>query len=897
MDVNGLPMWLFAGAGAFGLGDRPGKASHASALEWNGEREHLTLASQQEVPKLAEDEAFARLMMSGPSPVADAADTFAWFNPSAAPPAIEASGFAPGMTAIHLGPGDKPEQPPPGLAPTDMALGDDQILYIARGGEVIFRDLRGRYPTARAAKAGFSADLLAPRPGGGAWAFDQTRNRLALVRGYPLRPFGLRDPAPDRFIPDDPNADPPRIEPFRRRSLPGGFDAVALAASSGGRLALLAWRNGQAAAIFVLEGDTFVAHLRTAGIRFPWSLAWVGEDRVAVMVSDGGAPAKQAFVYPVDLPRQSGAIPPEGRIHLLRDAWPGGFCNRLGEEPVYLTASAADAAPGSVRRLLPLSGVRYARSGGVLIGPIDSGHEGSVWHRLYLEASVPGHSSIGIDFHARDSAVEPKLPGEEGAPPWAPHLVSARQPQGDPVARAAWCPQPSELPSTPAVLACPPRPEEAGLFTVLVQHTGRKVRRVTGRYGWMYLSLHGDGRDTPELAAIRAYARRFSYRDRYLPDFYTESLTGAEAEAGGTASPADFLDRMLCLFEGSLTELEGRIAGSWMLTDPAAAPDEALPWIGNWIGIEARGAERPGLLRERLKAAPCTAQLRGTLGGLMAELELATGARCIFGGSIDGEAPPERFGSLVMARQGDLGVRSLLIGQDTAGRPAILAGGAVTRGDIVVVEGFRMRRTFATILGADLADEDDPLTLGLATSGNSFVGDTLILGEQATAELLSLFRPEIETAREDAGGVAEFFERLANRVLVLVRGIADPAEIRRLRDIVEECIPAHIEPRVIPAGTPLIVGAASLVGVDTYLTDAPETERVRLNRTIVGAGDQIRGEGWLDGRADGPMAVQPTAGASAPETVWRGAPFIISGLPSHAARGRTIDRYVWTWET
>jgi phage tail-like protein len=549
----------------------------------------------------------------------------------------------------------------------------------------------------------------------------------------------------------------------------------------------------------------------------------------------------------------------------------------------------------SVRRLIALSGVRYARGGGVLIGPIDAGREGSVWHRLYLEAAVPGHSAMRIDVLARDSAAEPQLPGEDGAPPWAPHVVSAR-PQPGTVAQAAWCSMASELPATEPILQCPPRPNEAGLFTVLVQHADRKVRRVAGRYAWLHLTLEGDGRDTPELAAIRLSAQRFSYRDRYLPDFYSESLTGAEAEAAGSASPADFLDRLLCLFEGNLTELEGRIAGSWMLTDPAAAPDDALPWIGSWIGLDAKPAERPSLLRERLKAAPYTAQLHGTLGGLMTALELATGGRCIFGGTIDGDAPPERFGSLVMARQGELGVRALLAGQDTAGRPAILAGGGVTRGDIVVVEGFRLRRTFATILGADLADESDPLTLGLATSGNSFVGDTLILGEQAKAELLSLFRPEIETAQADTDGVAQFFGKLANRVLVLVRGVSDRTEMKRLRGIVEDSIPAHIEPQVLPARLPLIVGAASLVGIDTYLTTEPDVERVRLNRSVLGSGDQIMGEGWLDGRADGPMSPAPIAAAEGPATVSHGAPFVISGLPSRAAGERSIARYVWTWE-
>nr|WP_166180931.1 hypothetical protein [Altererythrobacter segetis] len=893
MDVNGLPMWLMSGAEAFGV--RPGgKASHVHALQWNDERGHLTLASQQQEPALGEDETFARLMRSRPSPVADAADTFAWLNPATL--GIEASGFAPGMVAIELGANNQPEAPPALLAPTDMALGDEQILYIARDGEVIMRDLRGRYPTARANKAGFSAHLIAPRPGGGAWAFDQSGNRLAIVRGYPLRPLGLKDPAPGSFAPVDANIDPPRIEPFRRKSLPAGFEAVSLASSPEGQLAVLCWKTGEDAAIFTLDGDRFILRARTAGIRFPWSLAWVGEDRVAILAADGAKVAKQAFVYRTDLPLEEQGVFPEGQVYLLRDALPGRFCNRLGAEPTYLTAPGGTMTPAGVRRLLALSGARYGREGHVLLGPIDSGREGCVWHRIYLEAALAGHSSMRLDFFAGDSAAEPKLPGADGAPAWASHLVSPRLDSTKPIAQASWCSSPSEMPATAPILTCDPRADEAGLFTLLLQHSDRKVRRISGRFAWIYLTLEGDTRDTPELAAIRLYAQRFSYRDRYLPDFFTENLTGTEAEADGGATPADFLERFLCLFEGSLTELEGRVAGSWMLSDPAAAPDDALAWIGSWVGLAARTSERPVLLRERLKAAPYTAQLHGTAGGLLAELELATGGRCVFGGTIDGDAPPERFGTPVLVRKGDFAVRSLLIGQDTAGRPAIVAGGAVTRGDIVVVEGFRMRRTFATILGADLADENDPLTLGMATSGNSYVGDTLILGNEAMAELAALFRPEIDAAKADTDAVTQFFDKLANRVMVLVRGVSDPAEMKRLREIVEDSIPAHVEPQVFAAHTPLIVGAASLIGIDTYLLNEPEVQRVRLNRSIVGSGDEVRGEGWLDGRADGPMSLVPTAGAAGPATIWRGAPFIISGLPSRAARGRTIDRYVWTWE-
>jgi phage tail-like protein len=413
---------------------------------------------------------------------------------------------------------------------------------------------------------------------------------------------------------------------------------------------------------------------------------------------------------------------------------------------------------------------------------------------------------------------------------------------------------------------------------------------------WLYVTLEGDSRATPELAALRLYAKRLSYRDRYLPDFYFESLAGPDAVAAGPATPPDFLDRMLGMYEGSLTEIEGRIAGSWLLTDPASAPVNALPWIGSWIGLPSSAAENQTQYRQSLLAAPHTARLHGTLGGLLAALEFATGGLCLFGGRIDGDAPPDRYGSLVIARLEDKAIRGLLLGQDDNGRNVVAVGGGVTGGEIVVVEGFRMRRTFATILGADLADENDPLTLGLATSGNSYVGDTLILGDKAQAELLSLYGPEIKAAKSEQDGLAHFFEKLAHRVLILARNIEDASEMKRLRDIAAEAVPAHVEPQLHAARTPLIVGAASLVGIDTYLTDPPATGRVRLNHSIVGEGDQVRGEGWLDGRADGPLSPAPRAAASGPREAWTGAPFILSGLKSSAARGRAVSHYIWTWE-
>ncbi|MBV9931292.1 MAG: hypothetical protein JO013_10145 [Alphaproteobacteria bacterium] len=883
MDVNGLPFWQIAGRAAFGLSPASAPPNVATGLHFKDEAGHVLLARALEAPAIAEDETFARLLAAAPSPVADGMGGVAWWD--AGERQLKASGFLPGAVDLPLPVPD----PPSVVAPTDFALGPDSVLYAARDGAVVMKDLRGRWPAGEAKRDGFRADLVAPRAAGGAWAFDKTTRRLARVAGRPLRVQGLSEPEPSRFAPVDPNRDPPRLILARGGRLPARFDAVALAASLRGRLALLAWEAGADAALFTLEEAGLVLRFRLAGLRFPVSVAWIGEAEAAVLATDGKTLAPQAFVYPLDLAPQADAhLLPDGRVHPLIGALPGKFCNAPAPQPLY-------RAGESLLPLRGLSGGRYGREGTVLVGPIDSGMVGCVWHRLYVEAAVPAHGTIEIAACARDDRAVPPLPGAKDAPDWAPHRVGAA-PQPDGVPRAAWCDAPSEIAFAPPLLACAPQADRAGLFTLLLQRGGTKVRRVTGRYLWLHVRLTGDSQASPELAAMRAYARRFSYRDRYLPAFYREPLGGSDALAPGAATPHDFMERFLGLFEGALTEAEGRIARAFLLTDPAAAPDAALPWLGQWIGVAAQPHDSPARLRQALLAAPYTAGLNGTLGGLAAALELATGGLFVTGGTAAPGHTPPRPGTAALARMGGATLRALALGADTSGALALLAGGAVTRGDIVIVEGFRLRRTFATILGADLSDEQDPLTLGLSASGNSFVGDTLILGDQARDELFALYRPEIDRGRADTEAVIRFYARLAHSVLILVRGIDDPAEMRRLQDVVAEAIPAHVEPHLLQARDPLIVGASALVGVDSWLGETAPIRPVRVGRTVVGRGDQVMGSGGLDPRADGPAAARPIARADGPPQAWSGTGFTISALRSRAAEGRRVERHIWTWE-
>ncbi len=892
MDVNGLPFRLIAGQRDFGFApDASGAqvAAHLALAETNG---HLRLASEQAAPADAEDEMFARAMASQPSPVADPLGGFAWWSSDAQ--RIEASGFAPGAMVIALD-----DVATATAMPSDMMLGDDDILYVARDGGVTWHDLRDRWPDETVRHGALKADLLAPAPGGGGWGFDRTNRRLLRLRGRPLRFAGLRGESGAAFAPVEPNRDPARITAARRGTIPAAFDAVALATSPEGKLALLVWESGADAALLVFGADGFVEHGRLRGLRFPFGLAWSGEDSVAVIAAKGNAPAPQAYVYAVTgAPVAGRALIPEGRIHPLVRAWPGNFCNALGALPRHLQVPAPGAQPNAIRPLHALSGGAYAREGQVLIGPLDGARAGCVWHRLYAEAALADGSAIDLQLFASDSAEPPVMPTSPADPAWGLHRILPHRREdtlpGTPV--AGWVQHPTELGNAPPMLACPPRPDKAGLFTLMIQHAGQRVRRVTGRYLWIALTLRGDSQCTPELACLRVYAHRRSWRDSYLPAFFGETLSGSDADAAGPATRQDFMERLLHAHEGALTELEGRIAESWQITDPATAPEPALPWIGQWIGIAATRGESTARMRQRLLAAPYTAALSGTSGGLLAALELATGGRLVSGGRLDPGRRAPAPGELAIARAGDVAVRALMLAMHSDGGCVFLTGGSVTKGDIVAVEGFRLRRTFATILGADLADEEDPLTMGLATSGNSYVGDTLILGDRARDELLALYRPEIDNLRGDTTAVTQFYARLAWRVLVLVRGVTDRTEFRRLSDIVAAEIPAHVEPQVLHARNPLIVGAASLVGLDTYLAEPEPFERVRLGRSDLGGGDFVAGSGGLDARADGPVPSPPFAFADGPAEVWLGNNFTLSGLASRAAGQARINSYVWMWE-
>ncbi|MGB6014580.1 MAG: phage tail protein, partial [Nodosilinea sp.] len=482
----------------------------------------------------------------------------------------------------------------------------------------------------------------------------------------------------------------------------------------------------------------------------------------------------------------------------------------------------------------------------------------TVWHRLYLEAVIPPKSGIRVFLAATnqrsdlDELQESDWYEHRFGQRFAPGVLRADDPPFDrQIPLGAWVSQASEIPYHSGLLGCPIQQNQQGLFTALIQRAGRQVRSLQGRYLWVRLELKGDGHNTPEIAALRAYASRFSYLNQYLPALYQESRFGPDADEPGTSTPADFLERFLDNFEGILTPLEDRIGRADLLTDARTVPAESLDWLGSWVGVTFEPGYPVARRRRLLQAAPQIHRQRGTLNGLKQALDIAS-------------------------------------------------DGGVQGGEIVVLEDFRLRRTFATILGADLADTTNPLTAGLSVSGNSFVGDTLVLGDEAQREFLALFQADLPLDNlQDQAAVANFFDRLAYRVTIYVHNEVTPQDLGLIRRIAELESPAHILTRVVTTTAPFLVTLSALVGLDTYLSPEPPRQTVTLDRSHLSVHDVLQQPASLDPRLTGSFNGDlryPLARAEVDSSPLVGESFILDGRNSQAFAGRRINRYRWTLE-
>ena len=904
MDANGLRFWLLADARHWRT---------RTHVVWDAECRVLRLASERSLPAPSDPSAALAAASSALEEIpraVDAQGAVAYWNLTAS--AVVARSYLPDE-AITL---------PLEATPSDLVVGFDGVLYCALPDSIRMHDLRGRWADVSVASPGFAPWRLAAHPNGGLWVLDRASERLARLSGSPLPLGPFVDYAGTVFRPDPENCHPPTLRVLADLSWASGERPIALASHAQAGLALLSWVGDGEARLrrFDARAERLQDACELAGARYAYALDWVDTDRVVVRIPG----RRDAPAFDLSAADDNGLIVPSGEVYpLAANALAASFAHRLdgpAQYPVEIAAGVRGAEP-----LFPLSISNLARNGEArsftATDPhlIDSGSLATVWHRLYAEAQLPPRTGFIVWLAA---TAEPAPPNPADAQAWLPHYFGEPAGEREPQApRAAWEHAPSELPNHPGLGPWEHSAGHAGLLSVLIQDAHRQVRGLVGRYLWVRAQLSGDGRVGPQIAALRAYASRFSYRDQYLPRLYRESVFGAPAE-----SPGELLDSIEPTFSGALDgggALAPALGARLELTDLS---------LGEAVQIEVQSPGRTWLLRDVVSArawrlrsdetaigiyrprttpADFLERMLASFEGLLTPLEdriasahllsdpVSTAPEHLdwlgawIGVAFDPALPEERRRAWLMAAPYLARLHGTKAGLKLALN--IASGGGVRGGEIIVLEDFRLRRILATLLGVDLNEEHDPLLPGLIVSGNSVVGDTLTLGEEIGTELLALFRAEVATAQENADVIA-FLDQLANRATVLVHQSVSPQDLGLLRRVVELEAPAHVATQVLTATWPFLVGIASLIGVDTYLGPPLTPQPARADVSSLGQ-DFVIGPVSLDPRMAGATAPAPAqppvADAGEDRTESFGNSFTLDGSASQAAPGRSLRSYVW----
>jgi phage tail-like protein len=845
MDANGLRFWMLANELDWSIG--PG-------CSFDKAKTRLRLGNQTNAQAPTENPAQAQNLVKATPMTTDEFGCRAWWDSTTGH--VMATGAMPGAVPIYT--------PPAGENPTDICMGYDGILYIAVANQLVLVDRRHRWAPQTLTQEGFNFYRIAAHPNGGVWALNDSGASIVRVQGEPLPDVPVTPMAPNAFDYVEPNRNPPRVT--ATYAAPAGDQAVAIATDPTGRVAVLSWTTGKPADIRRLfDSGHFSPPQVTGALAYPYSFAFLDTQTIAVLATG----STEAIVFDVGdisaLPSQPGPMLASGTPYPLTDFVPGPFLHGVSLPPEFPTTTGSSP-------LFPLSYTAYARSAWAENAKVlDSGQAAATWHRIYLEAAIPSGCAVRVLLAASDKRIDPGDRQNANLAWWEHRFgtqyvwdnaggTSASIPTG------AWVPQASEVPFHTGLLGCSQKGSK-GLFTALVQRggcsiqipnagapssirSGSAVRGLRGRYLYIRVQLLGNGRSTPEIAAVRVYASRFSYVAQYLPALYKEWTFGPDADKTGASTRADFLERFIDNFEGVLTVMEDRVASSYLVTLPQTVPADSLDWLASWIGLSIDPIWPKHRRRELIQVSPQLYKLHGTLGGLELALDTAT-------------------------------------------------GGLQSTGAVLVLEDYRLRHTFATILGADFGDQPNPLLPDLTHSGNSFVGNTLFLGNPAQEEFLAIYSSVLETPAEQSA-VQSFYAKLANRVTILVHEDVAGQDLGIIQRVVDIERPAHVVARIVKASAALLISLASLLGVDTFLTEKAPAQPVRVDVSDIGRLDRVRHLPSLDPRLESGLSSiefqAPIAKLNAPSSTAQAGTILLDASASQPGPGRTITAYSWTIE-
>lgn len=250
---------------------------------------------------------------------------------------------------------------------------------------------------------------------------------------------------------------------------------------------------------------------------------------------------------------------------------------------------------------------RFVPSGEVLAFRLDSGRAGNRWGRLFLEACLPDGTAIRPEVGTSDV--------DDEAPP-LPRIAPANLANPPTLAAAALAILPSDArydrKGAWQEVGLVKRAPGEGHFAVYEA----PILAPPGRYLWLRLHLTGSGSSTPRLRAVLAERQGHDWLN-HLPRAFARRDRDSEG----------FLQAMLSPIAGLLAEADGQALARHRLISPTSAPVEALPWLGEMLGLPVEPEWPEQVARRMLSEARGLLERRGTPAGLRRMLEILTGAR------------------------------------------------------------------------------------------------------------------------------------------------------------------------------------------------------------------------------------------------------------------------------
>ena len=710
---------------------------------------------------------------------------------------------------------------------TAMSLGGGRLALLSTNGVSAFLelfDLRGRWPLDSPQNPALPLTL---DPAGSAVAvaadgpiFVVVEGGLAIFEGGPIDMFFAKPTATFEPVAFNSNA-------LRQTALLGSRPAGAALAMTvdPDRVAILLDQGNAPQTLALLDRVSGAWTSATVAAPLPYmtDVALLRDGLVALM-----SPASPGTSGPLDcavvtVSSQGLALAPQ-RYPML-DQYAPRFAAIPGPDVFYLGVGAAADTPAP-RRLLPLPYPAYLTSGALVRCAVPGNDPDQVWHRLYAEANLPPGTSLAIWARAAETQFgatvsQAALAADQAAllaillaapaglnrlgPVEAADIIAENSSSLSPLsstltATLTLAPfhrqppltavsQPSELPFHPGLAALADMP--GTLYEVLLQRSAGQNRRLTGAFFDLVVVATGDGRHSPCLRAIRIYSPRFCYQDQYLPALFHQTGISDESDLAATPSPPDFRERLLANFEGMLTPIENRVASAEYLLDPNAAPASMLPWLFSYFGRtldpgwpEARSRRALAMMGRQFRA-------RGTYRGVCLAVDIAT-------------------------------------------------DGAVARGEIVLLETFRLRRSFPTVLGIPMGGRN-VLTGDDVPSGNSIVGDTLTLSAERAVDVLTLLAPSAAVAADPAT-TSQFLDEYADRVQVtaILQGPSTAALRPVVSSVLQAELPKQLSFDIVLTDKRFIIGLSPLLDVDTFLDPPAAPALLTLNQSVIGLDAVVR---------------------------------------------------------